>query len=154
MSGRWAHSMDLEVCLRDTDAMGHVNNAVYLSYLELARQGYWRLVAPEQRYDEVPFVLAHADLAFRSPSHAGDSLRVFSRTAWMGRTSIGMEAVIRDVATDRVVVESMCVLVIYDYETRAAVPIPPSLRARLEAVEGGPLPERPSKALGRRGAIG
>src|SRR5262245_5016734 len=115
MSDGWAHSTDIEVCLRDTDAMGHVNNAVYLSYCELGRQGYWRLVAPEQRYDEVPFVLAHADLSFRSPVHVGETLRVFSRSVWMGRTSIGMEGAIRDVATERLVVESTFVLVIYDY---------------------------------------
>ena len=27
---------------RDTDAMGHINNAVYVTYLEVARQAYWQ----------------------------------------------------------------------------------------------------------------
>jgi acyl-CoA thioester hydrolase len=32
----------IEVRFSDTDAMGHVNNAVYLTYFEQARLAYWR----------------------------------------------------------------------------------------------------------------
>ena len=32
----------LEVRFRDCDPMGHVNNAVYLTYLEQARFAHWR----------------------------------------------------------------------------------------------------------------
>jgi acyl-CoA thioester hydrolase len=32
----------VEVRFRDCDPMGHVNNAVYLTYLEQARFAHWR----------------------------------------------------------------------------------------------------------------
>jgi acyl-CoA thioester hydrolase len=32
----------IEIRFRDLDGMGHVNNAVYLTYLEVARAHYWR----------------------------------------------------------------------------------------------------------------
>ena len=35
-------SVPIEVRFRDLDAIGHVNNAVYLTYLEQARLGYWK----------------------------------------------------------------------------------------------------------------
>ncbi len=44
---------------RDTDAMGHINNAVYIIYLEVARQEYWRALDGTQDYRRVPFILAH-----------------------------------------------------------------------------------------------
>ncbi len=31
-----------DVRFRDLDSLGHVNNAVYLTYFEIARIGYWR----------------------------------------------------------------------------------------------------------------
>ncbi len=37
---RFVHT--LEVRFRDLDAMGHVNNAVFLTYVESARVGYWQ----------------------------------------------------------------------------------------------------------------
>ncbi|HWX25489.1 MAG TPA: acyl-CoA thioesterase, partial [Vicinamibacteria bacterium] len=38
---RGAFSCEVEVRFRDLDALGHVNNAVYLTYLESARIAYW-----------------------------------------------------------------------------------------------------------------
>ncbi len=43
---------------RDTDAMGHINNAVYVTYLEVARQAYWRQLDAHSDYRRVPFTLA------------------------------------------------------------------------------------------------
>ena len=43
---------------RDTDAMGHINNAVYVTYLEVARQAYWQALDDQSDYRRVPFILA------------------------------------------------------------------------------------------------
>ena len=37
---RFAHQ--IEVRFRDCDSMGHVNNAVYFTYMEQTRFAYWR----------------------------------------------------------------------------------------------------------------
>ena len=37
----------IDVRFADTDAMGHVNNAVYLTYCEIARIRYWTDVTGE-----------------------------------------------------------------------------------------------------------
>jgi len=140
----FTHWADVEVRFRDSDAMGHVNNSVYLTYLEVGRQSYWNRFAADVPYDRVPFVLAHAALDFRSPSHTGEILRVFLRTAWIGRSSFGMAYEIREVTGSRLVVEATSVQVTYDYATHSTVPVPDWLRRGLESVEGGPLPARPA----------
>jgi acyl-CoA thioester hydrolase len=143
LDGEFRHFTDVEVRFRDTDAMGHVNNAVYLTYLEVARQAYWQRVAAQVPYDRVPFVVAHARLDFRSPVRLGDeSLRVAMRTDWVGRSSFGLSYVVRTL-DGRLVVEASSVLVAYDYDARCAMPVPDWLRAGLERVEGRPLPDKP-----------
>jgi acyl-CoA thioester hydrolase len=136
------HHADVEVRFRDSDAMGHVNNAVYLTYLEVARQRYWTAVAPHVPYDRVPFVVAHAALDFRSPARTGEVLRVHLRTTWVGRSSFGLDYAIRERDTGRLVVEATSVLVTYDYDAHRAMPVPDWLRSGLERAEGRSLPAR------------
>ena len=61
---RWTIVAPLKPRFRDTDAMGHINNAVYVTYLEVARQEYWRAFKHDDNYRVVPFILAHVDIDF------------------------------------------------------------------------------------------
>ncbi len=137
---------DIEVRFRDLDAMAHVNNAVYLTYLEVARQAYWKALTSEVRYDRVPFVVAHASLDFRSPLSVGETVRVFLRTSWAGKHSFGIDHVLRERDAGRLVAEASVVLVTYDWEARHVIPIPDWLRAGLERLEGRAVPARPPRA--------
>ena len=47
LPGDFAHRRVLDVRFADTDAMGHVNNAKYLTYCESARIAYWTDVTGE-----------------------------------------------------------------------------------------------------------
>jgi acyl-CoA thioester hydrolase len=141
---QFQHWTDIEVRFRDTDAMGHVNHAVYLTYAEVARQQYWRAVAPDAAYNDVPFVIAHAEADFRSPAHVGETLRVSLRTVWVGRGSFAMEYEMRSRDQDRLVATAKTVLATYDYAAHAAMPVPDWMRRALERVEGRPLPAKPA----------
>jgi len=140
----FVHETDIEVRFRDTDAMGHVNNAVYLTYVEMARQAYLHAAAPDVGYDAVPFVVGRIEIDFRSPTRTGDVLRVASRTLWIGNRSFGMEAVIRQRDSGRVAAEATSILVTYDYVEHRPIPVPDWLRAALERIEGRTLPARAS----------
>ena len=128
---------------RDTDAMGHVNNAVYLTYLEVGRQAYWQRVAPGDRYERVPFVVAHVSIDFRAPVHVGEVVRVHLRTIWVGRSSFGMSYELRERDSGRLAAEATTVQVTFDYEQNRAMPVPAELRRKLEEIEGRPLPDKP-----------
>jgi acyl-CoA thioester hydrolase len=139
----FSHTTDVEVRFRDTDAMGHVNNAVYLTYLEVARQEYWRRVAAHVSYDHVPFVVAHAAIDFRSPALVGETVRVHMRTAWVSRSSFALDYELRERASDRLLATASTVLVTYDYQAHRSMPVPDWLRSGLERVEGKRLPDGP-----------
>jgi acyl-CoA thioester hydrolase len=111
------------VRFRDCDAMGHVNNAVFSTYLE------------EARIDVLgglrPFILARVEIDFRSQLRAGEEIEIGTRCSRVGTKSFDLEHEIR---TDgRVVAEARSVLVAYDYETESSVPLSDELRARLSA---------------------
>jgi acyl-CoA thioester hydrolase len=109
------------VRFRDCDAMGHVNNAVYSTYLEEARIGVLGGLGA--------FILARVEIDFRSELRAGEEVEVWSRCPRVGTKSFDLEHEIR--ANGRVVAEAKSVLVSYDYETSSSVPVPEQLRLRL-----------------------
>lgn len=57
-------TLPIEVRFRDLDVMGHLNNAVYASYLEQARAEYFQSVLASP-LDEVPTVLVHLEVDYR-----------------------------------------------------------------------------------------
>jgi len=123
---------------RDTDAMGHLNNAVYVTYFEVARTEYWRALTGSPRYQEVPFILAHTTIDFRSPALVQEALVVGIRVPRIGRSSFECAYRVEEVATGRLVCEGRSVQVIYDYAKGASYPVPDDLRAQMAAFEGDP----------------
>lgn len=142
---------DIEVRFRDTDAMGHVNNAVYLTYLEVARQTYWKRFEAARDYADVPFVVARVVIDFRSPLLVKEVARVALRTAWVSRSSFGMIYTVHERDSERLVAEAESIQVTFDYATQQAVVVPGWLRSELERIEGTALPARPERPFAVRG---
>ena len=124
----------LEVRFRDCDAMGHTNNAVYLTYLEQARFAHWRSLwgfgTPQLPPGLPGVILARAECDYRRPAKYGDILEIRLTVAEIGRTSFRYEYEIVDEA-GRTVVTAKTVQVMYDYTTEKPVTIPDEIRALL-----------------------
>src|SRR4051812_46662929 len=71
LSGAFSHRVDVAVRFADTDAMGHVNNAKYLTYCEIARIRYWTDVTGEPialgTEGAESLILAEARITYRAP---------------------------------------------------------------------------------------
>ena len=127
---------------RDTDAMGHLNNAVYVTYLEVARQEYWRRLDHVADYGQVPFILAHVTIDFRSEALVSEVLVAAIRCEWIGGKSFAFGYQIRERGSGRLVIEASTIQVCYDYARKQSMPMPPDLRRKLEGLEGRKL-DRP-----------
>ena len=118
----------------DLDCRGHVNNAVYSSYIEDARLQWYRA---NSRGDEaepmeyaVDMVLARTEVDFRSEVRTfGEIVSVGVRVGRVGTKSCTLEY--RLCVDDRVVAEATSVLVGFDYERGASAPIPERWLRRL-----------------------
>ena len=133
---KWTVVAPLRPRFRDTDAMGHINNAVYITYLEVARQEYWRVFKDDENYRVVPFILARVEVDFRSEALMHETLELCIRCSFIGGKSFGFDYEIREQKTQRLVVKATSVQVFYDYTAKASIPCPPEMRARFEAFEG------------------
>lgn len=120
-----------EVRFRDLDAMGHVNNAVYLSYIEQARTEFVLTVGAAPSIDEFPLILARTEIDFRAPIRFGDTVDVGVRTGRLGTKSFDLEYELR--VADEVVAEARSVQVFYDYERGSPADLPDEWRERLAA---------------------
>ncbi len=109
------------VRFRDLDAMGHVNNAVYSTYLEQARIAILGGLEP--------FILARVEIDFQAELRAGEEIEVRSRCAHVGTKSFTLEHEIW--AGERRVAAAQSVLVGYDYTVGASVPLTENQRRRL-----------------------
>ena len=124
----------LEVRFRDCDPLGHVNNAVYLTYLEQARFALWRKMgfARETLPSETPgVIMARAEVDYKIPARYGDRLEIRVFLARIGRTSFTYSYDVVDDA-GRIVAAATTVQVMYDYKAARPVPIPDTFRALLE----------------------
>ena len=148
------YNLPIEVRFADTDALGHVNNAVYLTYFEAARAGYYRHVVGEPfgfgaGAQGRTFVVAEARVAYRAPAFFGETLDVACRVAWASRSSFGLEYRITappsPVAEARHVADGDTVQVMWDPATTRVGRVPEDLREMIERHEGYALPPRPER---------
>ena len=109
------------VRFRDLDAMGHVNNAVYSTYLEQARIGVLGGLSP--------FILARVEIDFRAQIREGAEVEVRTRCAHVGTKSLRLEHQIW--TGERLVAEAESVLVGYDYGRNESREIPERWKRRL-----------------------
>ena len=117
----WRWSIRERVRFRDCDAMGHVNNAVYSTYLEQARIGIMGGLGE--------MILARVEIDFRAELRAGEEVEVRSRCARIGTKSFDLDHELR--TGDRLVAEAKSVLVGYDYAAGRSVPLTEDQRRRL-----------------------
>lgn len=113
------------VRFRDLDGMGHVNNAVFLTYMESARIAFLSSLGAGDNPQQ-SLILARTEVDFRSPIEFGESVEVGVRPSRMGTKSFELEYELR--ADGRVAAEGRSVLVGYDYERGASVEIPAKWR--------------------------
>lgn len=122
-----------EVEFRDLDGLGHVNNAVYLSYLENAKVAYLREVAGAGELEDLGIV-ADVKISYRSPAFFGETLAFGIRVGEVGTKSLTFEFEVRG-GDGRLVAEGSSVHVAFDYARREAIGVPEEWRRRIDAYE-------------------
>jgi acyl-CoA thioester hydrolase len=146
LDGDFAHRVEIDVRFRDTDAMGHVNNAVYLTYCEMARIRYWTEVTGEPvalgHEGAESLILAEARITYRAPVYHGERVTVETRAAQIGRSSFTLEHRLTACAPEagpRLVATSESVMVRYDYAAERSSALGDAFVAAIEGYEGRPL---------------
>jgi acyl-CoA thioester hydrolase len=134
-------SIPVEIRFRDMDAMGHVNNAVYLTYLEIARTAYMQQMIGFRTLQEINFVLARVEFDYRHGAVFGQTLKVECGAVRLGRTSFTLRYRITADEGRILIGEALTVLAWFDYAAARVLPFPEEVRARMQAYDSALLQE-------------
>jgi acyl-CoA thioester hydrolase len=125
----------VEVPFGDVDAMGHVNNVAYLRYLEFARQKYWLSMLGSADFLDIDFIVARAEIDYRSPSAMGEILEIDIRVSRMGRSSFDFSYTVRATADNRLVAEAKTTQVSWDWRAGKKTVLSDERRRQIEELE-------------------
>jgi acyl-CoA thioester hydrolase len=132
---KFRFSMPVSMRWSDLDEFGHVNNAVYLTYLEEGRVAYFANGIPWNWRTE-RFLLARAEVDFRAELKFTDKPRLYIRCAELGGSSFVFEYLIADESKERVYSTARSVQVMIDMDSGKSQPLSADIRQRFITFEG------------------
>jgi acyl-CoA thioester hydrolase len=121
-----------QVRFRDLDPMGHVNNAVFLTYIEQARAALLAEVGAATGLEDMNMIVARVEIDFRAPVRFGQEVEISVHASRFGTKSFDLDYELR--VDGELVAEAKSVQVAYDYARREPVPLPAAWREKLTAV--------------------
>ncbi|MCK5377624.1 MAG: acyl-CoA thioesterase [Acidobacteria bacterium] len=130
----YGFEISIQVRWRDLDAFAHVNNAVFATYLEIARTEFWRKHFAIGETVDFPFFLVRLEVDFRRPLGLGAETRVGVRVGTIGGSSFSLEYLVE--ADGVAVAEAATTQVIVDRKSGRPMRMEAGMRAKLEALRG------------------
>ena len=122
----------------DQDALGHVNNTIYLRWTETARieyircAGLWQLSAAAK----IGPILASISCNFLRPLTYPDTIYVGARVTAIGNSSIRMAHRIVSASQQEVAAEIDSTLVLFNYDIAKPITVPAEAREAIGRLEG------------------
>jgi len=116
----------------DIDAVGHVNNAIYLTFFEEARLKYWD-EAIHWNWDANGVIVGRSEVNYLKPILLGDKIYCYVRTTRIGNSSFDIMHVLVRVTEhgEEICTTGKTVCISYDYKANKSVPIPLEERTRM-----------------------
>jgi len=130
MAAVFEHPVDVR--WRDTDALGHVNHAVFLTYLEEGRDAFYA----QALGSEPIYVVVRLEIDLRAEvRHEDRRVRVQIAVEHLGRTSLTTRERVLTSA-NRVAAEARVVTVRWDQDRGTPIPFSEQERERFAAMTG------------------
>lgn len=116
----------------DFDIFGHANNAVYLTYFEMARSAYWNEII-KWDWDGMGIIIAKAEVLFLKPILLDDRIQAYVRTSKVGTTSFELEYTLtKGIGEDeQICTTGSTVCVSFDYKKNEKALIPADQLSRM-----------------------
>jgi len=120
--------VDVQLRFRDLDMLGHVNNAVYLSWMELGRMAFSDKAWPDIDWKKEGFILAHVSIDYLEPVYLTDKVKVYMRVGKVGTKSLNLDCVItkKDGKGERFAAKGLNIIVAFDYVQNRSMALPES----------------------------
>jgi len=123
---RFAFSM--EVRPEDIDLMGHVNNIVYLRWVQEAAVAHWNTLAPSEERETIVWVVRRHEIDYKRPAFSGDPLKA---ETWIGnatRFAFDRHTAIINLSSSRILALARTVWCPIDRKTGRPTDVSPAVR--------------------------
>lgn len=134
------HEVPLQIRFNDIDMLGHMNNGVYLTFMDLGKAHYFNDVMGRRvDWHNINVVVVNINVNFYAPTYLDSKISVLTAVTHISQHSMTMEQRIVDTDTGEVKCMAVTIMAGYDVKTATSRPIDPDWRAALEAWEERPL---------------
>ncbi|MDE7468248.1 MAG: acyl-CoA thioesterase [Muribaculaceae bacterium] len=131
------HSLPVQLRFNDVDIFGHVNNSVYLQFLDLGKLRYFDAVlGTDFSKSGLGIVVANINCDFFAPTFMNEELVVDTQCEHIGQKSMKLLQRIVAPATGSIKCVAHTIMVGFDLKTMTSAAIPDDVRKKFEAYEG------------------
>lgn len=130
--------LPITVSYGDIDAQWHVNNKVFLTYIEAARFQYMLQVGlfSSESFLDLPFIVADVHVRYLAPIEVSDQVLVSMGVTRIGNKSLVFEYAVTNADQSVVYATAETVMVTFDFHTKSSVPVRAEIRQRIGEYEG------------------
>lgn len=134
---KFKSSLPIQIRFNDIDALGHINNNIYLSYFDLGKIEYFEnLKSSYVSWTDGIIVVARLEVDFIQPVFYKESIAVDSKILKVGNKSAVFLQHVRNTLTNEVKCKCTSVIVAYNPKTMVSMPIPDIWRKGMSEYEG------------------
>lgn len=130
-------TLPIQIRFNDIDALGHINNNVYLSYFDLGKVTYFEnLKSSYVSWTDGVIVVARIEMDFLEPVFYKETIAVDSKIIKVGTKSAVFLQQIRNTLTNAIKCRCISVVVTYNPTTKESMSIPEIWRRGISEFEG------------------
>ena len=129
-------SLETKITLRidwsEIDSFGHVNNVMFMKYVQAARLNYVDGIGLMRLHktQNIGFMVAETNCKFKKELHFPGYVSVYSKVAFVKNTSFSLEHIIKN-SDEEIVAISTDILVVFDFNKNEKCLIPDEIREKL-----------------------
>jgi acyl-CoA thioester hydrolase len=130
-------TLKLRIDWSEQDLFGHVNNVMFMKYIQAARINYWEAVGIYQDFPTTGIgpMLVAISCQYKKPLHFPGSIVVHTRMKFIKTTSFSLHHQVRNM-NNELCAEAEDVMVVFDFNKNEKVQFPDDIRKKVEDLEG------------------
>lgn len=131
------HELPLQIRFTDIDMLGHLNNGVYLTMMDLGKAHFFNDVLGEKvNWHEINVAIVNINVNFYAATFLTDKISVVTRIVAMSKHSLTMEQRIIETTTGEVKCMARTIMAGYDIKNASSMPIDPVWFQKFSEWEG------------------
>ena len=132
------HNIPIQIRYNDCDMLGHVNNAIQLSYIESGRVSYFEKIIPNNNFQETGVIIAKTEIEYFEPIFLNDNLFCATRISIIKNKSFVIENILFSKNKQKSIVKSYAksIMVCFNYNRNTSILVPDTWINKIKKTDG------------------